>query len=240
MLSEPSEPSEPSSAEVPSSGAAASGAPFSEVPQAVLFDMDGTLVDTEGLWWQAATSVARALGVDLGPADTPAVLGRAAEDVAAHLLTAAERPAATLPDTARQLIDGFAARITEQSGGVPLIPGALDLLGELRAEGIPTALVSASPRSIVHLVLPFLDHRFDLIVAAEDTTRGKPYPDPYLKATDRLGVDPRRCVAIEDSPTGIAAATAAGCRVMAIDTGRGLPSLHWLMAEVIRQSRRCR
>ncbi|MFD1541490.1 HAD family hydrolase [Nonomuraea guangzhouensis] len=206
------------------------GASSREALQAVLFDMDGTLVDTEGFWWEAATSVARSLGVELSPADTPDVLGRAAEDVAAHLLSTAEPPAATLPDTARQLIDAFAARITEQPGGVPLIPGALDLLGELHLEGIPTALVSASPRSIVQLVLPRLDHHFALIVTADDTPRGKPHPDPYLKAANRLGVDPRRCVAIEDSPTGIAAATAAGCRVMAIDTGRGLPSLHSLRA----------
>lgn len=223
-------PSEPSSLEPSASGASSSGVPIWEVPQAVLFDMDGTLVDTEGFWWQAATSVARTLGVELGPADTPDVLGRAAEDVAAHLLSTAKPSSATLPDIARQLIDAFATRIAEQPGGVPLIPGALDLLGELHAEGVPTALVSASPRSIVHLVLPLLDHHFDLIVTAEDTARGKPYPDPYLKATTQLGVDPRHCVAIEDSPTGIAAATAAGCHVMAIDTGRGLPSLHSLRA----------
>jgi HAD superfamily hydrolase (TIGR01509 family) len=198
------------------------------------------------MWWQPTAGVARTVGLQVAPADARDVGGRAAEDVAAHLLTTAgphatlpalpgatrHRPGDTrrLPDTVRLLIDAFATRIVQQPGGVPLIPGALNLLGELHAEGIPTALVSASPRSIVQLVLPRLDHHFDLIVTAEDTARGKPYPDPYLKATTHLGVNPRRCVAIEDSPTGIAAATAAGCHVMAIDTRRGLPSLHSLRA----------
>ncbi|WP_327090410.1 HAD family phosphatase [Nonomuraea sp. NBC_01738] len=187
----------------------------SELPLAVLFDMDGTLVDTEGLWWQATGDIARSLGRELGPEDVPHVLGRAVEDTAAHLAPG------DVPATARALTDAFAARISQ---GITLIPGARRLLAALTARGIPTALVSASPRSIVEQVLPNLDgHRFHLVIAAEDTERGKPYPDPYLAATERLGVSPADCVAIEDSPTGIAAATAAGCRVLVVDPDHGLP-----------------
>ncbi|WP_113702037.1 HAD family hydrolase [Nonomuraea lactucae] len=192
---------------------------------AVLFDMDGTLVDTEGLWWQATVAVAGSLGVELGPADVPHVHGRMVSDVTEHLLRRAcgvdgEHEA---DDVNRRLTGAFAQRVGE---GVTLMPGARDLLGELAARGIPTALVSASPRSVVELVLPRLGHRFGQVIAAEDTARGKPFPDPYQEAARRLRVDPGRCVAIEDSPTGIAAATSAGCRVIVVDPVSGLPALH--------------
>ncbi|MER6003332.1 HAD family phosphatase [Nonomuraea angiospora] len=220
-------------------------------PDAVLFDMDGTLVDTEGLWWQATVSIAASLGRPLGPEDVPYVLGRTVEDVAAHLLTpasdtplmteVAEQPtdaslttevtrqptdASLTTEVVRQLTDAFADLIGQ---GVKVTPGASELLAELAATAIPTALVSASPRTIVELVLPWLGHTFDLVIANEDTARGKPYPDPYLEATRRLGTTPSRCVAVEDSPTGVAAATAAGCRVLVTSPEKGLPSLTHLM-----------
>ncbi|MEU0566151.1 HAD family phosphatase [Nonomuraea sp. NPDC005983] len=225
----------------------------SDTPQAVLFDLDGTLVDTETLWWQATAAVAASLGLSLGPDDVPHVLGRTVEDVAAHLLavragSAAARPhpAQTDPaqadaasphparaDAARLLVlraDAVAARLTDGfaqrvAAGFDLIPGALPLLRGLAAAAVPTALVTASPRAIADVVLPRLGHRFDQIVTAEDTPRGKPHPDPYLEAARRLAVLPERCVAIEDSPTGIAAATAAGCRVLVVDPHSGLPEL---------------
>ncbi|MET8004304.1 HAD family hydrolase [Nonomuraea glycinis] len=207
----------------------------------MLFDLDGTLVDSEPHWWQATVSVARTLGVELGPADTPHVLGRTVEDTAAHLLAAArsadpappprlpERAATAQPDAdlIRLLTESFARRVEQ---GVELIPGATDLLRELGAAHLPTALVSASPRSIVDLVLPRLGHRFAQVVAAEDTTRGKPYPDPYLEAARRLGADPSHCVAIEDSPTGVTAATSAGCRVLVVHPKHGLPTLRDIRA----------
>jgi len=209
----------------------------------VLFDLDGTLVDSEPHWWQATVSVARTLGVELGPADTPHVLGRTVEDTAAHLLSAHHSVQAAEPgshpttrrsaqpntpgsrstaDLIHLLTESFAQRVEQ---GVELIPGATALLHELAAARLPTALVSASPRSIVDLVLPRLGHRFAQVVAAEDTTRGKPYPDPYLEAARRLRADPSHCVAIEDSPTGVTAATSAGCRVLVVHPQHGLPTL---------------
>ncbi|MEV0588408.1 HAD family phosphatase [Nonomuraea sp. NPDC050310] len=199
---------------------------------AVLFDMDGTLVDTEGLWWEAASSVARGLGVRLTGDDADSVHGRTVADTAAHLLsraTSADRaPDGRAPDMAavsERLTEEFAARI---AAGVRFVDGALGLLGELAAGEVPTALVSASPRRIVDLVLKQLPHPFRTVVADGETPRGKPYPDPYLEAISRLGVEPARCVAIEDSPTGIAAARAAGCRVLTVPRMPTLAQLHSL------------
>ncbi|MEV6208834.1 HAD family phosphatase [Kitasatospora sp. NPDC051914] len=182
-------------------------------PAAVLFDMDGTLVDTEPLWWQAAAETAAELGLSLDDADLPHVLGRAAEHTAAHLHRASgtDRAEAELVE---RLNGVFAGKVAAEV--VPR-PGALDLLAALRTAAVPTALVSASPRRVVDLVLGAIGDRwFTTTLAAEDTERTKPEPDPYLAAADRLGLDPAACVAVEDSPAGVASAVAAGCAVLAV------------------------
>ncbi|GAA2742584.1 MULTISPECIES: HAD family hydrolase [Kitasatospora] len=190
-------------------------------PAAVLFDMDGTLVDTEHLWWQAAAELAAELDLTLTDADLPEVLGRAVEHTAAHLhrTSRTARPEAELVE---RLNDSFSAKVAAEV--VPR-PGALALLGALRAASVPTALVSASPRRVVDLVLHAIgDHWFTTTLAAEDTPVTKPDPAPYLAAAERLGLAPAACVAVEDTPTGVASAHAAGCAVLAVPSTVPIPA----------------
>jgi HAD superfamily hydrolase (TIGR01509 family) len=181
--------------------------------QAVLFDMDGTLVDTEGLWWQAAESAAAWLGHRLGDSDVDDVLGRPVSHTAAHL----HRVTGTIR-CERALAADLDRRFAELVGnGITPQPGAVELLDRLHDAGVRLALVSASPRTIVDLVLGSLGAwRFVLSVSANDTARSKPAPDPYLAAIHALGAVPGACVAVEDTPTGVASAEAAGCRVVAV------------------------
>jgi HAD superfamily hydrolase (TIGR01509 family) len=179
--------------------------------------MDGTLVDTEHLWSQAVAEVAQARGHRLTAADQPDVLGRPVEHTAAHLAARTGNPPA---DVAADLHRAFATRIR---AGVAPRPGALALLGLLHEHRVATALVSASPRSIVDDVVAALGPWFAVTVAAEDVPRTKPAPDPYLAAARALGVPAVACLAVEDTPTGVTSAERAGCRVLAVPSLAPIP-----------------
>jgi HAD superfamily hydrolase (TIGR01509 family) len=181
--------------------------------QAVLLDMDGTLVDTEGFWWDVEVEVFAALGHTLDESWRHVVVGGPMTRSAGFLIEATGADI-TLAELSVLLNAGFEDRIGRH---LPLMPGAARLLAELAEYEIPTALVSASHRRIIDRVLGALGpQHFALTVAGDEVARTKPYPDPYLLAAAGLGVDPVRCAVVEDTATGVAAAEAAGCLVVAV------------------------
>ncbi|MGI8306885.1 HAD family hydrolase [Saccharopolyspora hattusasensis] len=186
-------------------------------PAAVLFDMDGTLVDSEKLWTIALDDYARHRGGALTDATREAMVGSNMTRSMRMLLADAG-----IPDTDAE-VDAAAQWVTARmeelfERGLPWRPGAQEALREARELGIPTALVTSTIRSLTELALETLGRgSFDLTVCGDEVDgKNKPDPEPYLKAARLLGVDPADCVAIEDSPTGVASAEAAGCLVIAI------------------------
>ncbi|GAB1334699.1 HAD family phosphatase [Streptomyces sp. E-15] len=181
--------------------------------QAVLLDMDGTLVDTEGFWWDVETEVFASLGHVLDETWRHVVVGGPMTRSAGFLIEATGADI-TLAELTVLLNEGFEDRIGRT---LPLMPGAARLLAELSEYEIPTALVSASHRRIIDRVLTVLGpHHFALSIAGDEVSRTKPFPDPYLLAAAGLDARPSRCAVIEDTATGVAAAEAAGCRVIAV------------------------
>jgi HAD superfamily hydrolase (TIGR01509 family) len=181
--------------------------------QAVLFDMDGLLVDSEPLWFEVEKAIMARLGGPWGPADQAHLIGGSLPRSTAYMQSKAARPVAQ-DVIAGWLTGGMAALIRER--GVVLMPGAARLLAEIEAAGVPFALVTSAEPEIMAAVLDVIGVRFAATVCAADVTRKKPDPEPYLRAAALLGAAPGQCVALEDSPPGLTAAHAAGCAVIAV------------------------
>ena len=182
--------------------------------------MDGLLVDTEPLWFETEADVMARLGAPWGPEDQQQLLGGSMERTVGYLLARATRPAPPA-DVARWMMDGMLTRAAQ--GRVVVRPGARELLAEVAAAGVPYALVTGSQRRFTEAVLASTGFRFPATVTADDVTRTKPDPEPYLLAAKLLDADPGQCVALEDSPNGIASATGAGCRVVAVPSLLPIP-----------------
>ena len=183
---------------------------------AVLWDMDGTLLDSEKLWDIALYDLADHLGGVLLPETRHALIGSSGPDAMAILFDALRLD--DHPDAVRAAGDWLEDRITGLfREGVPWRPGAKDALGLAREAQVSTGLVTNTKRTLAEVALDTLGREFfDTSVCGDEVQRGKPAPDPYLRAAELLGVDPGDCLAVEDSPTGAAAAAAAGCRVLVI------------------------
>jgi HAD superfamily hydrolase (TIGR01509 family) len=182
-------------------------------PAAVLWDMDGTLVDTEPYWIDAQHEIVESFG------------GRWSEELAMQLvgkdlMVSADLMRSHSPVSweAERIVDELLVRVVARvREHLPWRPGARELLEELVAAGLPRALVTMSWRSLADAVLAALPaDAFTVVVTGDEVDHGKPHPEPYLAACRLLDVDPSECVALEDSPTGVRSAVDAGVPTIAV------------------------
>lgn len=183
------------------------------LPAAVLWDMDGTLVDTEPYWIATEFAMAEKYGGTWSQEHALNLVGRALIDsgtyISAHM--GIDRTPQQIVD---ELLDGVVARV---QADVPWRPGARELLADLHARGVPCALVTMSWQRFVEPILAQLPAgSFTTVVTGDRVEFGKPHPEPYLTAAAELGVDAASCVAIEDSDPGATSAVAAGCTVLCV------------------------
>jgi HAD superfamily hydrolase (TIGR01509 family) len=183
------------------------------VTDAVIFDMDGVIVDSEQVWDEVRERYTRESGGTYIESATRDMMGMSAPEWSAYM-------AATLgvPGTPEEINDAVVAQMLERYGeDPPLIAGAVDAVRRVGARW-PLAIASSSNPELIEVVLRVsgLDALIEIAVSSQEVARGKPAPDVYLEAARRLGVDPARCVAVEDSHNGIRSAHAAGMRVVAV------------------------
>jgi HAD superfamily hydrolase (TIGR01509 family) len=188
------------------------------LPDAVVFDNDGLLLDTESVWTRAEEDLFERRGIEFTATHKRELVGTSAEIAGGILERRLDEPgrAAELIEELNELV------VAELEHGVEAMVGARELLHQLKQRGTPIGLVSNSPLVFVRRSLEIVgfEDRFDVVLSAHEVAAPKPAPDPYLEACRRLGVEAGPAVvALEDSPTGVAAARAAGLTVI------GVPSL---------------
>ena len=181
---------------------------------AVLWDMDGTLVDTEPYWIATEYEMAEKYGATWGEAHALELVGNDLLDSGRYIqkvMGLAQSPEAIV----EELLDGVVEQVERE---VPWRPGAVELLGSLREAGVRCGLVTMSYQRFVAPILAQLPpETFRVVVTGEQVEFGKPHPEPYLTAAAALGLPPERCLAIEDSNTGAKSAEQAGCLVLVVE-----------------------
>jgi HAD superfamily hydrolase (TIGR01509 family) len=181
--------------------------------EAVVFDMDGVLVDTEHLWDEVREELTAEWGGRYTPEAQQAMMGMSSKEWSHYLhevVGLREQPDVINAEVVRRMLARYEVEL-------PVVPGAVDAVRRLADAGFRLALASSSNRELIDAVLRRLEltELFEVTVSSEEVSRGKPAPDVYLEAARRLGVDPARCAAVEDSASGIRSAHAAGMRVIA-------------------------
>lgn len=173
--------------------------------------MDGTLVDTEPMWMDAEHALAAEYGATWTHEDGIALVGSGLLDAGVYI-----REKMGVPLTAEQIVDRLVDSVTDSlRASVPWRPGARELLQSLHDAGVPMALVTMSYRVQADIIAEAAGV-FDAVVAGDEVTRPKPFPDPYHQGATAIGVAVDRCVAFEDSPTGVRSAVDAGCTTVVV------------------------
>ena len=181
--------------------------------EAVVFDLDGVIVDSEQVWDDVRQVYTREVGRTFPPEATRAMMGMSSPEWSRYMAESVG-----VPGTPEQISADIVERMLERYGAAPpLIPGAVDAVRDIAARW-PLAIASSSNAELIEVVLRAagIDALFQTAVSSEQVARGKPAPDVYLEAARRLGVDPTHCGAVEDSHAGIRSAKAAGMRVVAV------------------------
>jgi HAD superfamily hydrolase (TIGR01509 family) len=183
-------------------------------PAAVVFDCDGTLVDSEPLAWQAWRDMLAEHGYELLPEDIEHTRGHGWPHIYGHFVDVV--PAIGSSEEAWAGFSGNLFALLESE--LTPFEDAIGTARELHARGVSVAVASSSPRARLDATLRAagLDELFDVTVAGDEVAHGKPAPDLFLAAAEQLGVEPGDCVAVEDSPPGVASAVAAGMTVVAV------------------------
>jgi HAD superfamily hydrolase (TIGR01509 family) len=191
--------------------------------KAVLFDMDGTLVDSEKLWEVALQVLYSRLGGELTPAVREATVGGSAESLMQIIYTdLGLDPDADEMAAHSDWLHDYTADLFD--GGLPWCDGARELLDTLADSAVPMALVTNTRRALTERALDSIGrHYFAASVCGDEVVRAKPAPDPYQRAAALLGFDPAQCLAIEDSVTGAASAEDAGCPVLVVPNDVEVP-----------------
>lgn len=183
------------------------------LPAAVLWDMDGTLVDTEPYWMATETALAEEYGGTWTHADAMQLVGNDLLTSGRYLKERLGMPQSP-EEIVEMLLDGVVAQVRD---AVPWCAGARELLLDLKASGVRCGLVTMSYQRFVDPILDALPaDTFDVVVTGDQVTQGKPHPEAYLTAAALLGVPIGECVAIEDSTTGATAALASGARTLVV------------------------
>ncbi len=189
--------------------------------EAIVFDLDGVLIDSEGVWERARRDVVATFGGTYPDGATRAVMGMSAPEWSRYL-----HDVLGVPLEPERINEEVVARVAASyRESLPLMPLAAHVVEEI-AKSYPLAIASSSNRSLIELVLELAEIRqhFRVVVSSEEVARGKPAPDVYVRAAELLGIAPATCVAVEDSTNGIFSATKAGMFVIAIPTADHPPS----------------